>query len=71
MRLAASSGEIVVAHSDWRAEHLRFEDEKIVAVYDWQSLAVGREPALPITRRRAAHASRRQSARPSAPPDSP
>jgi hypothetical protein len=37
---------IVVAHSDWRAEHLRFEDEEIVAAYDWQSLAVGREPAL-------------------------
>jgi hypothetical protein len=46
MRLAASSGEIVVAHSDWRAEHVRFEGEEIVAAYDWQSLAVGREPAL-------------------------
>jgi hypothetical protein len=46
VRLAASSGEIVVAHSDWRAEHIRFEDEEIVAAYDWQSIAVGREPAL-------------------------
>ena len=46
VRLAASAGEIVVAHSDWRAAHVRFEGEEIVAVYDWQSLALGREPAL-------------------------
>lgn len=46
MRLAASLGEIVVAHSDWRAEHVRFDGEQIVATYDWQSLAVGREPVL-------------------------
>jgi hypothetical protein len=44
-RLGAGCGEVVVAHSDWRAEHARFEDE-IVATYDWQSLAVGRETAL-------------------------
>ena len=46
LRLGASCGEMVVAHSDWRAEHVRFEGEEIVAAYDWQSLAVGREPAL-------------------------
>ena len=46
LRLGADCGEIVVAHSDWRAEHVRFEGEEIVAAYDWQSLAVGREPAL-------------------------
>lgn len=46
LRLAASAGEMVVAHSDWRAEHVRFEGEEIVAAYDWQSLAMGREPAL-------------------------
>jgi len=46
MRLVANSGEIVVAHSDWRTEHLRFADERIVAAYDWQSLAVGPETAL-------------------------
>jgi hypothetical protein len=45
-RLGAGCGEVVVAHSDWRAEHARFEDEEIVATYDWQSLAVGRETAL-------------------------
>lgn len=53
MGLADSLGEIVVAHSDWRAEHVRFDGEQIVATYDWQSLAVGREPVLLGT---AAHA---------------
>ena len=45
-RLADTVGEIVVAHSDWRAEHVRFARHKIVATYDWQSLAVGSEPVL-------------------------
>jgi hypothetical protein len=35
-----------VLHSDWRAEHLRFDGAAIVAAYDWQSLAVGRETEL-------------------------
>jgi hypothetical protein len=45
-RLADTVGEVVVAHSDWRAEHVRFERHKIVAAYDWQSLAVRSEPVL-------------------------
>lgn len=45
-RLAEITGERVVAHADWRAEHVRFEYQEIVASYDWQSLAVGSEPAL-------------------------
>jgi hypothetical protein len=45
-RLAAANGAVVVAHSDWRTEHVRFDGEKIVASYDWQSLAVGPEPVL-------------------------
>ena len=45
-RLANSSGKLVVAHADWRAEHVRFDHGEIVASYDWQSLAVGSEPAL-------------------------
>ena len=44
--LAAGAGEVVVGHSDWRSEHARFEGEELVAAYDWQSLAVGRETAL-------------------------
>jgi hypothetical protein len=45
-RLAAGCGELVVGHCDWRAEHVRFEGEELVATYDWQSLAVVREPEL-------------------------
>jgi hypothetical protein len=45
-RLAAGHGELVVAHCDWRAEHVRFEGEALVATYDWQSLALVREPEL-------------------------
>jgi hypothetical protein len=45
-RLAVITGDRVVAHADWRAEHVRFEGQEIVASYDWQSLAVGSEPAL-------------------------
>jgi hypothetical protein len=45
-RLVNERSELVVAHSDWRAEHLRFERNKIVASYDYQSLCVGPEPVL-------------------------
>jgi len=45
-RLSEAAGEVVVAHSDWRTEHVRFERREIVSTYDWQSLAVGTEPAL-------------------------
>lgn len=37
---------MVVAHADWRAEHVRLDSGVIVATYDWQALAVGSEPAL-------------------------
>jgi hypothetical protein len=40
------AGELVVGHTDWRAEHLRFEDGRLSAVYDWDSLAVDREPVI-------------------------
>lgn len=45
-RLASPVGNRVVAHADWRAEHVRVADGTIVASYDWQSLAVGTEPSL-------------------------
>jgi hypothetical protein len=45
-RLAAGCGEIVLGHCDWRAEHVRFAGEEIVATYDWQSLALTTEPEL-------------------------
>jgi hypothetical protein len=39
-------GDLVVGHYDWRVEHVRFEDGRVSAVYDWDSLSIGREPAL-------------------------
>jgi hypothetical protein len=40
------SGDTVVGHTDWRAQNMRFAGEEISAIYDWDSLAVEREPAL-------------------------
>jgi hypothetical protein len=46
-RLAANAGdELVVAHTDWRSEHVRFKRAKVIATYDWESLAIGSEPAI-------------------------
>ena len=39
-------GPGVVGHCDYRAEHVRFTDGQISAVYDWDSLAVGPEPVV-------------------------
>ena len=36
----------VLAHTDWRVEHLRFLDDTIVATYDWDSLGYLSETAL-------------------------
>jgi hypothetical protein len=46
LRLAASRGEIFIAHSDWPAEHLRFEDAQIVSATTGRVSPWGREPAL-------------------------
>lgn len=41
------AGDVVVGHTDWRVENMRFApDGSVTAVYDWDSLAVQREPAL-------------------------
>jgi hypothetical protein len=37
-------GEIVVAHGDWRIENVCVVGESLRAVYDWDSVHVGREP---------------------------
>ncbi len=42
----AHEGKPVLGHADWRVEHLRFEDGKIVATYDWDSLALRPETEL-------------------------
>lgn len=39
-------GDLVIGHCDWRSEHLRFDARDLVAVYDWDSLAMMRETAL-------------------------
>src|SRR5437773_305905 len=38
-QLESHNGARVLGHADWRVEHLRFQDGRIVATYDWDSLA--------------------------------
>jgi len=45
-RLRAAAGRMVIGHIDWRAENLRISNSRIVAVYDWESLALLPEPVL-------------------------
>jgi hypothetical protein len=42
----AHEGNPVLGHADWRVEHLRFQDGRIVASYDWDSLAFSPETEL-------------------------
>jgi hypothetical protein len=39
-------GQLVVAHTDWRVQNMRFVDGRLTAVYDWDSVSIGREPVL-------------------------
>ena len=39
-------GRRVIGHSDWRSEHVRFEGDKPVVAFDWDSLCTEQEPAL-------------------------
>ncbi len=45
-RLRAAVGRVVIGHTDWRVENLRVSNRRIVAVYDWESLALLPEPVL-------------------------
>jgi aminoglycoside phosphotransferase (APT) family kinase protein len=36
-------GPVVVAHTDWSARNVRFDERDLLAVYDWDSLASVRE----------------------------
>lgn len=38
-------GQRVVSHGDWRAEHVRFDEDVISVAYDWDSLCSSFEPA--------------------------
>ncbi len=40
------AGRQVVGHSDWRAEHVRFDGDTPVVAFDWDSLCRELEPAL-------------------------
>jgi Ser/Thr protein kinase RdoA (MazF antagonist) len=41
------TGELVVGHTDWRVENMRLTSDGLVtAVYDWDSIAIQREPVL-------------------------
>jgi Phosphotransferase enzyme family len=40
------AGALVIGHSDWRQEHVRFEGDTPIAAFDWDSLCRQREPAL-------------------------
>ena len=42
----AHEGKSVLGHGDWRVEHLRFQGGRIVATYDWDSLAFCPETEL-------------------------
>jgi hypothetical protein len=43
-RAVPASGRRVVAHFDWRAEHLRVEAGRIVAIHDWEAVHLDAEP---------------------------
>jgi Phosphotransferase enzyme family len=44
--LAARPGELFVGHHDWSGKHFRFAHERVTAVYDWDSLRLGREAVI-------------------------
>lgn len=43
---AIDAGDTVVGHFDWRVEHLRFDGDRVVTSYDWDSLHAEREPVV-------------------------
>lgn len=45
-RLREPSGPPVVGHFDWRVENLGFDGSRLVAIYDWDSLAIAPEAVV-------------------------
>ncbi|HEX3615913.1 MAG TPA: phosphotransferase [Solirubrobacteraceae bacterium] len=41
-----NGGRLIAGHSDWSGKHFRFADDRITAIYDWDSLAVRTEAEL-------------------------
>jgi hypothetical protein len=40
------AGWLVLGHTDWSVKHVRYTGEQVAAVYDWESLALEKEPAI-------------------------
>jgi hypothetical protein len=40
----AGGGDVVIAHHDWTAKHVRWAGIKPTVVYDWDSISIGYEP---------------------------
>lgn len=40
------AGQLVLGHTDWSVKHVRYSGEQVTAVYDWESLALEKEPAI-------------------------
>lgn len=45
-RRDAGTGELVVGHHDWTANHVRFDGRRAAVVYDWDSTSADLEPAF-------------------------
>jgi Ser/Thr protein kinase RdoA (MazF antagonist) len=44
--LAGRSGDVVVGHHDWSGKHVRFAEDRVTVVYDWDSVRLGREAVV-------------------------
>jgi Phosphotransferase enzyme family len=44
--LSSSPGEVVIGHTDWSVKHFRFVDGVVRVIYDWDSLALEKEPVI-------------------------
>ncbi len=44
--LSNSAGKKVIGHTDWSVKHFRFEGSKARVIYDWDSLALEKEPVI-------------------------
>jgi hypothetical protein len=45
-RLEHVGSDVVIGHFDWRIENLGFQDDEIVAIYDWDSVCVAPEAVV-------------------------
>jgi hypothetical protein len=40
------AGNLVIGHTDWSVKHFRYVDGRVRVIYDWDSLALDKEPAI-------------------------